>query len=88
MFGEVEPKTSTKRTENYQFLFTPSMSASKHGRLQQQQESILLVSIMVPLQPQATISICMGEVMDQGIMIPSTSWTLIPWSGPSYPVDP
>ena len=82
-------KTSLKRRVNWQCMFTLSTSVWRHGKLEQQQENTLLVFIMEQLPPQGVISICMVEmVMDQGIMIPSTSWILIHWNGRSYLVGP
>ena len=81
-------KTSLKGRVNWQRVFTLSTSAWRHGRLEQQLGNLLLVFIMVLVPPQATISTSMVDMMDHRDGIPSTGWTLIHWSGPSYPVGP
>ena len=78
-------KTPPKRRERAP---TVSTSAGRRGKLEPLQEILLQAFTMVPAPPQGTTCMCMGAGMDQIIRIPSTSWTWIHWSGPSYPVDP
>ena len=88
MSMEDAPKTSLQGRVNWEGASILITSAWRNGKLEKQQENLILDSIMVPAPPQAKISIFMADMMDQDIKIPSTSWTLVHWSGPSYPVAP